>query len=87
MGLLLGFFLAVFGATGSVLVLYDEIDNILNADLRIVQAPAQGEAAFHSLAEIQSAAVGIMAIILLFSVLTGLIRWLQKRRDKLHRHM
>jgi uncharacterized iron-regulated membrane protein len=31
--------------------------------------------------------VGIMAIILLFSVLTGLIRWLQKRRDKLHRHM
>lgn len=60
LGLLLGFFLAVFGATGSILVFYEEIDNVLNADLRIVQAPAQGEAAFHSLAEIQSAAVAVM---------------------------
>ena len=60
LGLLLGLFLAVFGITGSILVFYEEIDNVLNADLRIVQAPVQGESAFHSLAEIQSAAVAAM---------------------------
>jgi uncharacterized iron-regulated membrane protein len=60
LGLLLGFFLAVFGITGSILVFYEEIDDVLNADLRIVQASAQGETAFHSLAEIQSAAVAAM---------------------------
>jgi len=42
LGLLLGLFLAVFGITGSMLVFYEEIDNVLNADLRIVQAPKQG---------------------------------------------
>ncbi len=42
LGLLLGFFLAVFGITGSMLVFYEEIDNVLNADLRIAQAPKQG---------------------------------------------
>jgi uncharacterized iron-regulated membrane protein len=60
LGLILGFFLAVFGVTGSILVFYEEIDNILNADLRIVQAPQQGESAYHSLAEIQAAAVAAM---------------------------
>jgi len=57
LGLLLGFFLAVFGITGSMLVFYEEIDNVLNADLRIVQAPKQGESAYRALAEIQAAAV------------------------------
>jgi uncharacterized iron-regulated membrane protein len=57
LGLLLGFFLAVFGITGSILVFYEEIDNLINADLRVVQAPAQGELAFRSLAEIQAAAI------------------------------
>lgn len=60
LGLLLGFFLAVFGVTGSILVFYEEIDNVINADLKVVQAPAQGEPAFHSLAEIQSAAIAAM---------------------------
>lgn len=60
LGLLLGFFLAVFGVTGSILVFYEEIDNVLNADLRSVQAPAQGETAYRSLAEIQAVAVAAM---------------------------
>ncbi len=60
LGLILGFFLAVFGITGSILVFYEEIDNVLNADLRVVQAPAQGESAFHTLAEIQAVAVAAM---------------------------
>lgn len=60
LGLLLGFFLAVFGITGSILVFYEEIDNVLNADLKTVQTPAQGEAAYHTLAEIQNAAVTAM---------------------------
>ncbi|MDI1276559.1 PepSY domain-containing protein [Methylobacter sp.] len=60
LGLLLGFFLAVFGITGSMLVFYEEIDNVLNADLRIVQAPKQGETAYRALAEIQAAAVAAM---------------------------
>lgn len=60
LGLLLGFFLAVFGITGSILVFYQEIDNVLNAELRIVQAPAQGESAYRALAEIQSAAISAM---------------------------
>lgn len=60
LGLLLGFFLAVFGITGSILVFYEEIDNVLNADLRTIQAPVQSESAFHALAEIQSAAIAAM---------------------------
>jgi uncharacterized iron-regulated membrane protein len=60
LGLLLGFFLAVFGVSGSILVFYEEVDNVLNADLRTVQASAQGESAYHSLAEIQAAAIAAM---------------------------
>ena len=60
LGLLLGFFLAVFGLTGSILVFYEEIDNVLNAELRIVQAPMQGETAYHDLAEIQAVAIAVM---------------------------
>ncbi|MGZ4968253.1 MAG: PepSY-associated TM helix domain-containing protein [Methylobacter sp.] len=60
LGLLLGFFLAVFGLTGSILVFYEEIDNVLNAELRTVQALPQGESAYRPLAEIQSAAIATM---------------------------
>ena len=60
LGLLLGFFLAVFGITGSILVFYEEIDNIINANLRVVQASAQGESAYRSLAEIQSVAISAL---------------------------
>ena len=60
LGLLLGFFLAVFGLTGSILVFYEEIDNALNTELRIVQVPKQDETAYRSLAEIQAAAVAAM---------------------------
>jgi uncharacterized iron-regulated membrane protein len=60
LGLLLGFFLAVFGITGSILVFYEEIDNIINADLRVVQVPVQGEPTYRSLAENQAVAVAVM---------------------------
>jgi len=60
LGLLLGFFLAVFGVTGSILVFYQEIDNVINSELRVVQVPKQGEATYHAFAEIQAAAVSAM---------------------------
>lgn len=60
LGLLLGFFLAVFGITGSILAFYQEIDDVINADLRIVQAPGQGESAYRSIAEIQAAGIAAM---------------------------
>lgn len=60
LGLALGFFLAVFGVTGSILVFYEEIDNVINADLRIVQAQPQGETAYRPLTEIQAAAISAM---------------------------
>ena len=60
LGLVLGFFLAVFGTTGSILVFYEEIDTLLNADLKVVQAPAQGESAYRSVTKIQSAAIAAM---------------------------
>ena len=56
LGLILGFFLALFCVTGSILVFYEEIDVALNAHLHKVQAPPQGEAAFRPLDEIQAAA-------------------------------
>ncbi len=62
LGLLLGFFLAVFGITGSILVFYEEIDNVINANLRIVQASAQGESTYRSLAEIQSVAISALPL-------------------------
>jgi len=50
----------VFGLTGSILVFYEEIDNVLNTELRTVQALPQGESAYRPLAEIQSAAIATM---------------------------
>ncbi len=60
LGLILGFFLALFGVTGSILVFYEEIDGALNAHLHKVQAQPQGEAAFRPLDEIQAAAAAAM---------------------------
>jgi len=56
LGLTLGFFLALFGLTGSVLVFYEEIDNLLNTDLRQIPAQTKGESAYHPLSEILAAA-------------------------------
>jgi uncharacterized iron-regulated membrane protein len=60
LGLILGFFLALSGITGSILVFYEEIDKALNAELFVVEMPQRGEAAFRSLAEIQAAAAAVM---------------------------
>lgn len=60
LGLGLGFFLALLGITGSILVFHDEIDKALNAELFVVDAPPQGETAFRSFAEILVAANAVM---------------------------
>ncbi len=60
LGLILGFFLAIFGITGSILVFYAEIDDVINADIRIVPASAQGEAAYRPFAELQAVAIASM---------------------------
>jgi uncharacterized iron-regulated membrane protein len=60
LGLIAGFFLALIGVTGSILVFHEEIDKVLNAKLFVVEAPSQGEAAFRPFAEIQAAAAAVM---------------------------
>lgn len=56
LGLALGLFLSVIGLTGSALVLFQEIDQALNPNLRIVMAPPEGAAAWRPLEEIADAA-------------------------------
>jgi uncharacterized iron-regulated membrane protein len=56
LGLALGLFLSMIGVTGSALVFFQEIDQALNAELRIVAAPPQGRAAWRPLEEIAAAA-------------------------------
>jgi len=60
LGLVLGFFLALFGATGSILVFYEELDKALNAELLVINAPPQGEAGFQPFEQIQAAAGAAM---------------------------
>lgn len=60
LGLALGFFLALFGTTGSILVFYEEIDKSLNTELFVVEALPQGETAFRPFADIQAAAASVM---------------------------
>ena len=43
LGLILGFFLALLGVTGSILVFYEEIDKALNAELFVVEASPRRE--------------------------------------------
>ncbi|MBY6241206.1 PepSY domain-containing protein [Methylosinus sp. Sm6] len=56
LGLALGLFLSVIGVTGSALVFFQEIDQALNPELRIVAAPPQGRSAWRPLEEIAEAA-------------------------------
>ncbi|QSA96009.1 PepSY domain-containing protein [Methylococcus sp. EFPC2] len=56
LGLILGFFMAVFGLTGSILVFYQEIDGWLQAESLQVSPPPEGERAFRPLGEILAAA-------------------------------
>lgn len=62
LGLALGLFLSIIGVTGSALVFFQEINQALNPELRIVAAPPQGRAAWRPLEEIaESAREGIPA--------------------------
>jgi uncharacterized iron-regulated membrane protein len=54
-GLVAGVMLSVIGATGSILVFWQEIDEILDPSMFTVQAPPEGERAFLPLANIRSA--------------------------------
>lgn len=56
LGLILGFFLAVFGLTGGILVFYQEIDSWLHAEEMTVRPPANGSSEFRPLGEIFRAA-------------------------------
>jgi uncharacterized iron-regulated membrane protein len=56
LGLALGLFLSIIGVTGSALVFFQEIDQALNPELRIVAAPPAGRAAWRPLEEIAEAA-------------------------------
>lgn len=56
LGLALGLFLSIIGVTGSALVFFQEIDEALNPELRIVAPPPQGRAAWRPLEEIADAA-------------------------------
>jgi uncharacterized iron-regulated membrane protein len=56
LGLALGLFLSVIGLTGSALVFFQEIDQALNPELRIVAAPPQGRSAWRPLEDIAEAA-------------------------------
>ncbi|KAF2989171.1 PepSY domain-containing protein [Methylocystis sp. MJC1] len=56
LGLALGLFLSVIGLTGSALVFFQEIDQALNPQLRIVAAPPEGRAAWRPLEEIADTA-------------------------------
>lgn len=56
LGLALGLFLSIIGITGSALVFFQEIDEALNPELRIVASPPQGRAAWRPQEEIAAAA-------------------------------
>lgn len=56
LGLVLGFFLSLFGLTGSILVFYEEINELLYPVYMTVSASVQGEKAFQPLSNIVIAA-------------------------------
>ena len=60
LGLILGFFLSLFGLTGSILVFYEEINELLYPAYMTVSTPAQGEKAFQPLSNILIAATAVM---------------------------
>jgi uncharacterized iron-regulated membrane protein len=55
LGLFFGALLAVIGPTGSVLVFWNEIDELMYPDIFTSQPPPEGEAAFRPLGEIRTA--------------------------------
>jgi uncharacterized iron-regulated membrane protein len=56
LGLSAGFILAIVGLTGSILVFYQEMQDVVNPELALVSAPPEGVAAYRSLDEIIAAA-------------------------------
>lgn len=56
LGLLLGAILAVVGLTGSILVFYEELQEILNSEQIEITVPPEGQRKLHSLDEIIAAA-------------------------------
>jgi len=52
LGLLFGFFLSIFGITGSILVFYEEINALINPDVMTVSALPEAESAFRPFEEI-----------------------------------
>jgi len=55
LGLVLGAMLAVIGATGSILVFWNEIDELMYPDMFTSRPPPEGESAFRPLGEIRAA--------------------------------
>lgn len=60
LGLILGFFLALFAVTGSILVFYEEINTLLHPDLMTVSSSKQGEKSFQPFSSIMTAATATM---------------------------
>lgn len=56
LGLLAGVILAVVGLTGSILVFYEELQEIFNSEQVVITAPPEGQRKIHSLDEIIAAA-------------------------------
>jgi uncharacterized iron-regulated membrane protein len=56
LGLLLGFFLSLFGITGSILVFYEEINDVLYPDYMTVSVPIQGENALQPFSHLMAVA-------------------------------
>jgi uncharacterized iron-regulated membrane protein len=59
LGLILGFFLAIFGLTGSILVFHAEINELLNPELLTVPVPS-GNLTYKSIPDIVRAANSVM---------------------------
>ena len=60
LGLILGFFLSLFGLTGSILVFYEEINELLYPAYMTVSASAQGKKTFQPFANIIASATAKM---------------------------
>lgn len=60
LGLVLGFWLALIGLTGSILVFFYELEEVIHPQLFTVVAHAEGEAAYRPLSEVLSAAQAVM---------------------------
>jgi uncharacterized iron-regulated membrane protein len=60
LGLVLGFFLSLFGITGSILVFYEEINTLLYPAQMTVSVPVQGEKALQPLSQLMAKAKAAM---------------------------